>query len=54
MDGVLDIWDYFYRQNEVAYSHKVGRTVKASGLTRILSSLDDQTRPVNARIMHEE
>jgi dynein intermediate chain 2, axonemal len=20
----LDIWDYFYRQNEVAYSHKVG------------------------------
>ena len=20
-DGVLDIWDYFYRQNEVAYSH---------------------------------
>jgi dynein intermediate chain 2 len=23
MDGVLDIWDYFYRQNEVAYSHKV-------------------------------
>ena len=22
-DGVLDIWDYFYRQNEVAYSHKV-------------------------------
>ncbi|CAM9744463.1 unnamed protein product [Ascophyllum nodosum] len=24
MDGVLDIWDYFYRQNEVAYSHKVG------------------------------
>ncbi|CAM9816421.1 unnamed protein product [Heterosigma akashiwo] len=24
MDGVVDIWDYFYRQNEVAYSHKVG------------------------------
>lgn len=23
MDGVVDIWDYFYRQNEVAYSHKV-------------------------------
>mmetsp|Transcript_6400 Transcript_6400/g.14131 ORF Transcript_6400/g.14131 Transcript_6400/m.14131 type:complete len:316 (-) Transcript_6400:32-979(-) len=22
-DGVVDIWDYFYRQNEVAYSHKV-------------------------------
>ena len=26
MDGVVDIWDYFYRQNEVAYSHKVGDT----------------------------
>merc|ERR1711988_344678 len=24
MDGVVDIWDYFYRQNEVAYTHKVG------------------------------
>eukprot|EP00595_Chromulina_sp_UTEXLB2642_P001995 CAMPEP_0196762078 /NCGR_PEP_ID=MMETSP1095-20130614/1431_1 /TAXON_ID=96789 ORGANISM="Chromulina nebulosa, Strain UTEXLB2642" /NCGR_SAMPLE_ID=MMETSP1095 /ASSEMBLY_ACC=CAM_ASM_000446 /LENGTH=578 /DNA_ID=CAMNT_0042112387 /DNA_START=85 /DNA_END=1821 /DNA_ORIENTATION=+ len=24
MDGVIDIWDYYYRQNEVAYSHKVG------------------------------
>mmetsp|Transcript_21711 Transcript_21711/g.38961 ORF Transcript_21711/g.38961 Transcript_21711/m.38961 type:complete len:545 (+) Transcript_21711:269-1903(+) len=22
-DGVVDFWDYFYRQNEVAYSHKV-------------------------------
>merc|ERR1711998_283556 len=26
MDGVVDIWDYFYRQNEVVYSHKVGDT----------------------------
>jgi len=30
MDGVLDIWDYFYRQNEVAYSHKVGELPLAS------------------------
>jgi dynein intermediate chain 2 len=22
-DGVLDVWDFFYRQNAVAYSHKV-------------------------------
>tara|TARA_A100001015_G_scaffold283493_1_gene348856 strand:- start:1990 stop:3738 length:1749 start_codon:yes stop_codon:yes gene_type:complete len=22
-DGVVDVWDYFFRQNEVAYSHKV-------------------------------
>lgn len=24
MDGVVDVWDYYYRQNAVAYSHKVG------------------------------
>jgi dynein intermediate chain 2 len=24
MDGVVDVWDYFYTQSEVAYSHKVG------------------------------
>lgn len=23
MDGAVDVWDHFYRQNEVAYSHKV-------------------------------
>jgi dynein intermediate chain 2 len=23
MDGFLDVWDFFYRQNEVAYSQKV-------------------------------
>jgi dynein intermediate chain 2 len=30
MDGVVDIWDYFYRQNEVAYSHKVGDSLLSS------------------------
>ena len=30
MDGVVDIWDYFYRQNEVAYSHKVGDAMLSS------------------------
>merc|ERR1711934_286377 len=30
-DGVLDIWDYFYRQNDVALSHKLGD----SGLSSI-------------------
>ena len=30
MDGVLDIWDYYYRQNEVAYTHKVGETALSS------------------------
>ena len=24
IDGFLDVWDFFYRQNEVAYTHKVG------------------------------
>jgi dynein intermediate chain 2 len=23
MDGFVDVWDFFYRQNEVAYSQKV-------------------------------
>lgn len=23
MDGFIDVWDFFYRQNEVAYSQKV-------------------------------
>ena len=22
-DGWMDVWDYFYRQNEIAFSHKV-------------------------------
>lgn len=30
MDGVVDIWDYFYRQNEVAYSHKVNDAMLSS------------------------
>jgi len=30
MDGVVDIWDYYYRQNEVAYSHKVGDAMLSS------------------------
>eukprot|EP00611_Tribonema_gayanum_P022017 TRINITY_DN4346_c0_g2_i3.p1 TRINITY_DN4346_c0_g2~~TRINITY_DN4346_c0_g2_i3.p1 ORF type:complete len:599 (+),score=167.96 TRINITY_DN4346_c0_g2_i3:195-1991(+) len=30
MDGVVDVWDYYYRQNEVAYSHKVGDAALSS------------------------
>ena len=34
-DGVLDIWDYHYRQNDVAYSHKVKPIANpVSSLTR--------------------
>lgn len=29
-DGTLDVWDYFYRQNEVAYTHKIGDIPLAS------------------------
>ncbi len=38
MDGFLDVWDFFYRQNEVAYSQKVSD----SPLTAI-SVLGDKT-----------
>eukprot|EP00744_Colponema_vietnamica_P003227 GILI01004977.1.p1 GENE.GILI01004977.1~~GILI01004977.1.p1 ORF type:complete len:582 (-),score=174.73 GILI01004977.1:310-2055(-) len=30
-DGWMDVWDYFYRQNEIAFSHKVGD----AGLTNL-------------------
>lgn len=36
-DGWLDIWDYYYRQNEVAFSHKVSEspltTIKVNNVT---------------------
>jgi dynein intermediate chain 2 len=30
MDGVVDVWDYFYRQNDVALTHKISDTPLAS------------------------
>jgi dynein intermediate chain 2, axonemal len=27
MDGFLDVWDFYYRQNEVAYSQKISDNV---------------------------
>ena len=30
MNGVVAVWDYFYRQNEVAYSHKIGDSALSS------------------------
>jgi dynein intermediate chain 2 len=27
MDGFLDVWDFYYRQNEVAYSQKISDSV---------------------------
>lgn len=29
-DGFLDVWDFFYRQNEVAYSQKISDAVLTS------------------------
>ena len=37
MDGYLDIWDFYYRQNEIAYSQKVSDAVLTS--IRIQNSL---------------
>mmetsp|Transcript_24958 Transcript_24958/g.38607 ORF Transcript_24958/g.38607 Transcript_24958/m.38607 type:complete len:580 (+) Transcript_24958:245-1984(+) len=30
MDGVVDVWDYYFRQNEVAYTHKIGDVALSS------------------------
>ena len=30
MDGSLNVWDFFHRQSELAYSHKVGNTALSS------------------------
>jgi len=30
MDGVLNVWDFYHRQNEAAYTHKVGNAALSS------------------------
>ena len=30
MDGFLNVWDFYHRQNEVAYSHKIGNAALSS------------------------
>lgn len=46
-DGVMDVWDYFFRQNEVAYSHKVCEeslssiAVSRGGNTQLVAVGDD-------------
>ena len=42
-DGVLDIWDYFYRQNDVALSHKLGDAGVCKCLTS--SHINQSLRP---------
>ena len=41
MDGVLDVWDLFHRQSDVAYSHKVGdvplTSVSVQGAGRLVA-----------------
>jgi hypothetical protein len=54
MDGVVDVWDYFYRQNEVAYSHKIGDCALSSisvQVQRMPSGLEiDRTVEVDKRL----
>jgi hypothetical protein len=38
MDGVVDIWDYYHRQNAVAYSHKVHYSVASDATACVLST----------------
>ena len=38
MDGVLDLWKFFHRQNEVAYSHKIENVSLSSTGVQVNSS----------------
>ena len=44
MDGFLDVWDFFYRQNEVAYSQKISdavlTTIQISGSMAAIGDSD--------------
>lgn len=42
MDGFLDVWDFFYRQNEVAYSQKVSDSPLTSiSVTQSMAAIGD-------------
>jgi len=48
MDGFLDVWDFFYRQNEVAYSVKVSDAVLTSiQVNHTFSSIGDSDGTVH-------
>jgi len=47
MDGFLDVWDFFYRQNEVAYSQKVSDAVLTSIQIGPLAAIGDSDGTVS-------
>lgn len=58
MDGFLDVWDFFYRQNEIAYSQKVSDAVLTSiRIQATLAAIGDSDGTVSmmslCRTLHE-
>lgn len=47
MDGFLDVWDFFYRQNEVAYSQKISDAVLTSISIGPLAAVGDSDGTVS-------
>ncbi|CAD8107748.1 unnamed protein product [Paramecium sonneborni] len=39
-DGWMDVWDYYYRQNEIAFSHKVIAIADQDGIVTLLELCD--------------
>ena len=50
-DGFLDVWDFFYRQNEVAYSQKIADAnlscIKVQGTMAAIGDADGTVSMVN-------
>lgn len=44
-DGWMDVWDYYYRQNEIAYSHKVSDVPLTCLKINVSSSSGHHTNP---------
>ena len=58
MDGFLDVWDFYYRQNEVAYSQKVSDAVLTSISTQgSMAAIGDSNGTVSmmslCRVLYE-
>jgi dynein intermediate chain 2 len=58
MDGFLDVWDFYYRQNEVAYSQKISDSVLTSIQTQgSMAAIGDSNGTVSmlslCRVLYE-
>jgi dynein intermediate chain 2, axonemal len=52
MDGFLDVWDFYYRQNEIAYSQKVSDAVLTSiRISQSLAAIGDSDGTVSMMSM---